>query len=66
MNCQTGKYIQHQNKNGPYHIKEGLISYQFHVLDLFIYIVVKDVNIFNFGYFCLEFRRRIRQETGWH
>ena len=76
MNCQTGKYIQHQNKNKPYHMKERLISYQFHVLDLFIYvrfdhtvpccIVVKDVKIFNVGNFCLEFRRRIRQETGWH
>ena len=33
MNCQTGKYIQHQNKNKPYHMKERLISYQFHVLD---------------------------------
>ena len=33
MNCQTGKYIQHQSKNEPYHMKERLISYQFHVLD---------------------------------
>ena len=33
MNCQTGKYIQHQSKNKPYHMKERLISYQFHVLD---------------------------------
>ena len=57
MNCQTGKYIQHQNKNKPYHVKERLISYQFHVQDLFMYvrfdhtfpccIVVKDVKFFN-------------------
>ena len=32
MNCQTGKYIQNQSKNKPYHMKERLISYQFHVL----------------------------------
>ena len=76
MNCQTGKYIQNQSKNKPYHSKERLISYQFHVLEWFIYvlfdhtfpccIVVKNVNCFNVGNFCLEFRRRIRQETGWH
>ena len=76
MDCKTGKYIQHQNKNKPYHMKERLIFYQLHVLDLFIYvrfdytfpccIVVTDVKFFNVGNFCLEFRRRIRQETGWH
>ena len=22
MNCQTGKYIQHQSKNKPYHMEE--------------------------------------------
>ena len=38
MNCQTGKYIQYQNKNKPYYMKERLISYQFHVLDWFIYV----------------------------
>ena len=64
MNCQTGKYIQHQNK--PYHVKERLISYQFHVLDWFIYvrfdhtfpccIVVKDVKVFNQ---CRKFLPRI-------
>ena len=57
MNCQTGKYIQHQSKNIPYHMKERLISYQFHVLGWFIYIrfdhtfpcciVMKDVKFFN-------------------
>ena len=59
-------------------MKERLISYQFHVLDSLIYvrfdhtfpccIVVTDVKFFNQcrGNFCLEFRRRICQETGWH
>ena len=57
MNRQTGKYIQHQNKNKPHHMKERLICYQFHVLDWLIYvrfdhtfpccIVVKDVKFFN-------------------
>ena len=66
MNCQTGKYIQHQNKNKPHHMKERLISYQFHVLDLFMYvrfdhtspccIVVKDVKTFNQ---CRKFLPRI-------
>ena len=64
MDCKTGKYIQHQNKNKPYHMKERLISYQ--LLDLFIYvqfdhtfpccIVVTDVNFFNQ---CRKFLPRI-------
>ena len=29
MNCQTGKYIQHQNKKKPYHMKERLIPISF-------------------------------------
>ena len=58
-------------------MKERLISYQFHVLDLFIYvrfdhtfqccIAVKDVKVFNQ---CWKFLPRIsssqHQETGWH
>ena len=69
MNCLTGEYIQHQSKNKPYHMKERLISYQLRVLDWFICVrsdhtfpcctVVKDVNVFHVGIFCLEFRRRI-------
>ena len=76
MNCQNGKYIQHQSKNKPYHMKERLIFYQFHVLDLFIYvqfdhtfphcIVMKDMKCFNQ---CRKFLPQIlssHTSTGWH
>ena len=73
MNCQTGKYIQHQSKNKSYHMKERLISYQFHVLDWFIYvwfdhtfpcfIVVKDVK---FVSQCWKFLPWIFIIAGWH
>ena len=63
MNCLTGEYMQHQSKKMTDLL---LVSYTGLILSVLHSCKRRTIFLTSVGFVCLEFRRRICQETGWH